>query len=350
MKAIRLKEYGKLVVEEIPNPQIAEHQVLVKVNYASICGSDQHIYIGDFHPRTKLPMTPGHEFSGTIVETGKNITKFQSGDRVSVDPMIWCGTCPACRLGHYPACTSLKLLGVDLDGGFAEYVAADEEKIYKLPAEISDSSAALIELYSIGFHACKRAGVKKNDKVAIWGAGKVGQVILQAARTITDNTIYIIDILDKRLQIAPPHYQNIVTINAKKQNPVEAIHELTDGNGVDVAIEAVGHAKHIEGQSNPVQNCILSIRGAGTVCVLGLSSEESPILTKELIWREAKIIASRVNQGEFQDAIDHLSAGNLKPDILISKEIEPSQAMEAFQLLEDEPENYLKILIKLSDI
>jgi threonine dehydrogenase-like Zn-dependent dehydrogenase len=331
----------------MPDPHIEDHQVLVKVNYASICGSDQHIVNGDFHPRTKLPMTPGHEFSGTIIETGSRVKDFKLDEKVAIDPIIWCGECPACKRNHYPACTSLKLLGVDLDGGFAEYVAVDQEKIYKLPDTISDRFAALVELYSIGFHACKRAGVKKDDSVAIWGAGKVGQVILQAARTITDNTIYMVDILEKRLQIAPPHYKNIVTINAKNQNPVEAILELTNGNGVDVAFEAVGHAENIETQSNPVQNCILSIRGAGTVCVLGLSGEASPIVTKDLIWREAKIIASRVNQGEFQDAIDHLSTGNLNPDILISKEIKPSQAMEAFQLLEDEPENYLKILIKL---
>ena len=350
MKAIRLIEYGKLKVENIPDPSIKDHQVLIKVDYASICGSDQHIVKGDFHPRTKLPMTPGHEFSGTIVETGSQVKDYKPDEKVAVDPIIWCGQCPACKLNHYPACTNLKLLGVDMDGGFAEYVAVDANKLYRLPSDIPDQSAALIELYSIGFHACQRAGVKKDDTVAIWGAGKVGQVILQAARTITENTIYMVDILEERLNISDRNYQDIVTINAKKENPVEVIQELTKGNGVDVAIEAVGHAKTIDAQPNPVQSSILSIRGAGTVCVLGLSGEESPILTRDLIWREAKIVASRVNQGEFQDVIDNLSSGNLKPDILISKEVEPLQAMEAFQLLEDEPENYLKILIKLTGI
>jgi threonine dehydrogenase-like Zn-dependent dehydrogenase len=348
MKAIRLKTYNELVVEDVPEPAIANNQVLVKVNYASICGSDQHIIKGDFHPRTKLPMTPGHEFSGTIVETGNQVADYKAGDRVAVDPMIWCGECPACQLKHYPACTSLKLLGVDMDGGFAEYVAADESKLYRLSSNISEQAAALVELYSIGFHSCNRAGLKKDDTVVIWGAGKVGQVILQAARTITENTIYMVDLLEKRLNVSKNAYGNIVTINAKTENPVEVIQELTKGDGVDVAIEAVGHAECIASQPNPVQGCILSIRGAGTVCVLGLSGEESPILIRDLIWREAKIVASRVNQGEFKDVIEHLSEGNLNPDILISKEIDPSQAMEALQLLENEPENYLKILINLS--
>jgi threonine dehydrogenase-like Zn-dependent dehydrogenase len=350
MKAIRLKEYEKLVVEDIPVPAYKDDQVLVRVGYASICGSDQHIFKGDFHPRTILPMTPGHEFGGTIVEIGKNVTNFEPGDRVAVDPIIWCGKCPACELNHYPACTSLKLLGVDMDGGFAEYVAASEDKLFKLTSNISDQAAALIELFSIGFHASNRAGLKEDDTVAIWGAGKVGHAILQAVRTTTKNTVFMVDLLDKRLQVASDNYEDIVTINATKQNPVEIIQDFTSGKGVDIAFEAVGHAADIENQPNPVQSSILSIRGAGTVCVLGLSSEESPILTKELIWREAKIVASRVNHGEFEDAIEHLSKGNLKPEIMISKEIEPSQAMKAFRLLENEPENYLKIMIKLNDL
>jgi len=347
MKAIRLKEYKNLVVEDIPVPSFGDNQVLIKVGYASICGSDQHIYKGDFHPRTTLPMTPGHEFSGTIVETGKNVKRFVSGDRVAVDPIIWCGDCPACKLKHYPACKSLKLLGVDMDGGFAEYVAAGENKLFKLSSNISDKAAALIELYSIGFHAGNRAGLKKGDTVVIWGAGKVGHAILQAVRTKTNNTVFMVDVLDKRLGVAADNYDNIITINSTKQNPIEVIYDYTKGKGVNIAFEAVGHAINIEDRPNPVQSCILSIHGAGIVCVLGLSSEQSPILIKDLIMREAKIVASRVNHGEFQDVIEHLSTGNLKPEILISKEVNPSQVMDAFQLLESEPENYLKILIKL---
>jgi threonine dehydrogenase-like Zn-dependent dehydrogenase len=345
-----LTEYYKLEVDEIPIPEIKDNQVLVKVGYASICGSDQHIIKGDFHPRTQLPMTPGHEFSGTVSEVGNQVKDYTPGEKVAVDPIIWCGTCVACRQHHYPACTNLKLLGVDMDGGFAEYVAVDENRLYRLSSDISDQSAALIELFSIGFHACKRAGVKKDDTIAIWGAGKVGQVILQAARTITDNTIFMVDILDKRLMISEQNYQDVVIINSKYENPLDVIQEKTNGDGVDAAFEAVGHAENIQGQSNPVQNCILSIRGAGTVCVLGLSGEESPLLVRDLIWREAKIVASRVNHGEFSDVIKHLQTGNLQPDILISKEIDPAGVMEAFHLLESEPENYLKILIKLSRI
>ncbi|MBT4485823.1 MAG: alcohol dehydrogenase catalytic domain-containing protein, partial [Candidatus Latescibacteria bacterium] len=103
MKAAVLTEYKKIQWQDIPEPEIGDSEVLVKVSFASICGTDQHIFNGEFHPRTKLPLVPGHEFVGTIAEIGNNVTGFNPGDRVAVDPIIWCGKCPACEIGHYPA-------------------------------------------------------------------------------------------------------------------------------------------------------------------------------------------------------------------------------------------------------
>ncbi len=185
MKAAVLTEYKKIQWQDVPEPEIGDSDVLIKISYASICGTDQHIFNGEFHPRTKLPLIPGHEFVGEIADTGKNVSGFNVGDRVAVDPIIWCGKCPACEIGHYPACTSLKLLGIDMDGGFAEYVASKDSMLYKIDPAISDRDAALVEPYAIGFHASKRAGVQDGDTIAFYGAGKIGQPIMQAARTIT---------------------------------------------------------------------------------------------------------------------------------------------------------------------
>lgn len=347
MKAAVLQEYGRIVWQDVPVPAINDDQVLIRVNYASICGTDQHIFKGEFHPRTRLPLIPGHEFAGTITELGKNVRDYKLGDSVAVDPVIWCGECAACQIQHYPACVSLKLLGVDIDGGFGEYIAVNMDKLYLLEPEINSRDAALIELFSIGFHACRRAELKSNDTVAIWGTGKVGHSILQAVRTKTQNTVFLIDIIDQRLTIAKRYYDNVHTINVKNEDPILLIKEMTQGRGVDVAFEAVGHAVEIEGQSDPVQSCIKTIRGAGTVCVLGLSNQPTSILMKELIWREARIIASRVNQGEYSEAIQHLAQGNLKPEVLITKEMSAREAQKAFEILARKPENYLKILLKL---
>jgi threonine dehydrogenase-like Zn-dependent dehydrogenase len=153
MKAAVIREYGKITLEDVKKPDLLDNNVMVRVKYASICGSDQHIFKGEFHPRTKLPLIPGHEFAGVVEEVGREVRNISPGDKVTVDPIIWCGTCAACREGHYPACTSLKLVGIDLNGGFAEYVSVPAQMIFKVPNHISDEYAALIEILSIGFHA-----------------------------------------------------------------------------------------------------------------------------------------------------------------------------------------------------
>ena len=345
MNAAVLTEYKKIQWQEMPVPQFGDDEVLVKVKYAGICGTDQHIFNGDFDPRTTTPMIQGHEFAGTIVALGKKVTGFKEGDRVTVDPIVWCGKCAACQLGHYPACTSLKIIGVDMNGGFAEYAAVKESMLYKLPPQISDKHAALIEVFSIGFHACNRAGLKENDTVAIWGAGRIGQCILQAVRTKTDNTIFAIDVWQNRLKIAKDNYSDVMEINPEKLDPISVIKEYTNGRGVDVAFEAVGHAVSVPDRPHPVRGCVQSIRGAGIVCVLGLSDDPAPIVMKELIWKEAKIISSRVSHGEFAKTIEHMAKGSLNPDALVSAEIPASKAQQAFEMLEKEPYRYLKILL-----
>ena len=345
MKAAVIEKYNHITWKNKPDPVVKDYDVLVKIAYASICGTDQHIFKGEFHPRTALPLIPGHEFSGTIEKTGRDVQRFKKGDRVAVDPIIWCGHCPACQLGHFPACSSLKLVGIDLDGGFAEFISVNESMCYLLKDDISLKHAALIELLAIGFHACRRAGLETGDTAVIFGAGKVGQCILQAAGTITKKQIFLVDILENRLQLAKQNYPDITVINCLKEDPVEVIKNLTGDKGVDVAFEAVGHAVKIENRMNPVRECIHSIRGGGKVCVLGLSDEPAPIVMKELILKEAKIIASRVTSGEFELAVNNMH--KLKPDAIITSEMKMSHAGKAFELLEKDPENQLKIILSV---
>ena len=169
MQAAVLKAYRQFEWTEVPTPGCGATQVLIKVSHAGICGSDLHVYQGEFHPRTPVPFVPGHEFAGTVAEMGKDVVGLCSGDVVAVDPIVWCGRCAACRLEHYPACTSLKLVGIDFDGGFAEYVRVEVDQVYKIPAGIEPTHAALVEVLAIGFHACRRAQVKAGDALAIWG-------------------------------------------------------------------------------------------------------------------------------------------------------------------------------------
>jgi threonine dehydrogenase-like Zn-dependent dehydrogenase len=158
----------------------------------------------------------------------------------------------------------------------------------------------------------------------------------------------MVDPLENRLEIATKNYENVVGINPKKENPVDAIKRLTNGKGVDIAFEAVGHEVEIEGVYPPVRSAVQSICGGGKVCVLGLGDHPSPVVFKELIWKEGQIITSRVSDGEFTEVIENLDAGKLKPEALISKIMHGSQIQKAFELVQKEKEKYLKVLLDFS--
>jgi len=219
--------------------------------------------------------------------------------------------------------------------------------VYKVPDHISDEHAALVEILAIGFHASARAGIGKDDDILIVGSGKVGQSILHAAKTITKGKIILADILDERLSIASSTFPDIYTINIRKTDPTVFVKELTDGKGVDIAFESVGHEVPVEGRHNPIRTCINAIKGGGKVCVLGLSDHPAEILMKELIWKEARIITSRVSHGEFAKAIEALANGTLNPQSMITGILNLEDAQKGFELLEKEPENHLKILLKV---
>ena len=348
MKAAVLTEYNKVEWKEVPSPVCRPDEVLIRVSFGCICGSDQHIHKGEFHPRTRTPMIMGHEFAGVVHEVGAEVEGFAVGEKVAPDPIIWCGKCPACLRGHYPACTSLKLIGIDMDGGFAQFIALPPSMLYKVPDSIPHEHAALVEVLSIGFHAKNRAAVAAGDVIAIWGSGKVGLCILEAVRTVTDQTVFMVDILDERLAVGPAHYDRVIPVNAAKEDPVERIMRETGGKGVDIAFEAVGHAEELEKRVNPVWSCVRSIRGGGTVCVLGLGNEPSPLVFKELIWKEGHIVTSRVSHGEFAEAIANLEQGKLRPDALITGTLPASRTQEGFERLDADPANNLKILLDFS--
>ena len=347
MNAAVVEAYGSIRWKRVPRPAVSGREVLVRVTHASICGSDQHVLSGEMHPRTRLPLIPGHEFAGLVEECGPGAARFRKGDRVTVDPVIWCGQCPACRLGHHPACAYLQVIGIDRDGGFAEFVSVPEDRVHPVPADLTPQQSALIEVMSVGFHALNRSGLKAGDTAAVWGAGKIGQCILQACRTVTDKPLFIVDVLDSRLQTAARAVPGCITINAGKTDAVRAVREATGGWGADVAFEAVGHETEIPGSVPPVRACIQVIRGGGTVCVLGLSGRPTALVMRELILKEARIAASRVSHGEFPGAIEQIRKGTVHPERLVTDIIGPERIQEAFAWLDRDPSGHLKIILEI---
>jgi threonine dehydrogenase-like Zn-dependent dehydrogenase len=346
MKAAILTNDREIKFGEVPAPRPENDQVLVRVHWASICGTDLHIYLGEFKPRVTYPRILGHEFSGILESVGKDVSHLKEGDKVVVDPIIWCNQCPACLNGNQNACHFLKLIGVDVDGAFSEYVIADSDKVFKVPEGISLRDAALTELYSLGVHSTRKAMIEPGDRVVILGAGRLGLSVLEVIKQTGASWVCSVDLLENRLEIAKRLGADLV-INSREEDPVRKILSVTDGLGVDRVIETVGTAVEIGNRTMPVEQAVRMTRHGGRIVVMGMGSQYTPVFWKEFVMKEIQLVGSRVTLGDFPRALSLMAQGRFHPDLLISNEFPLEETGKAFRLLENEPDRYLKLLIKV---
>jgi len=346
MKAAVLVARNKIELRDVPALSPGKGQVLIAVKYAGICGTDVHIFGGEFEGRVKYPTILGHEFAGIVHEVGEGVKAVQTGDKVTVDPIIPCMRCVACREGNTSGCRSLRLLGVDLDGGFAQYVVADEERVFKLPDRVGVHDGAMVEIFSIGVHAVRRGAVDPNDFVVVLGAGRLGLSIISVLKRSSAGTIVATDIEDYRLDIARrigAHY----CINAAHKDVVKEVLAITGGVGADRIFEAVGHAAKSSSGLQPVAEATEMIRSAGRVIVLGQGPEPEPVFWRPFVWKEATLITSRVTRGEFPRAISMLESGLLDPKPLITHEVPLDRAPDAFHMIVEGRERAVKVIVKV---
>jgi L-gulonate 5-dehydrogenase len=331
---------------EAPKPVISPAEVLLETKAAGICGTDLHIYRGEFVGRVSFPAIQGHEFGGLIVDVGKNVDDFKPGDRVVVDPIISCHSCPACLTGHINACQTLKLFGVDLDGGYAQYVAVPRRHLFHLPASIPMTDAPMVEMYALGHHILQRGQVQPGETVAILGAGKLGLSILDVlCHSVNPGVTIVTDLQPFRLETAKKLGANYA-INITEIDPVDWILEFTNGVGVDCVIEAVGHYHLTEGQDPPLAQAVSMIRSGGRVVTTGLGEQLSAVHFKTLVLKEAQIIASRVTRGEFPRAIQMMSRGLLHPELLITNVIPLDAITKAFARVDREDPEVIKVVLE----
>ena len=345
MKAAILHNDFDIRAGEVPDPRLPDDHVILRSEFAGICGTDLHVYRGEFRKRVSYPAVLGHEFSGTILEVGKKVRGFSVNDRVVVDPILSCYQCPACLTGHINACVSLKLLGIDVAGGFGEYVAVPVDRLYRLPDDVPSQHAPMIELYAVGHHILRRGRVQPGEQIAILGAGRLGLAILDVlCHGASPGRTIVIDIENHRLQIARTLGADI-TVNARDEDAVERVFERTGGLGVDCVIEAIGHFQEMEGREPPLNQAVRMIRNGGRIVTAGLGEQVSAIHFKTLVMKEAEIIASRVTLGEFPWAIRLMSKGLLHPALLISRQIPAGQVTAAFRLVDEEKPDVLKVVL-----
>ena len=347
MKAAVLTGDKEFKFREVPEPYPKDDQVLIHVHWAGICGTDLHIYLGEFKHRVTYPRIPGHELSGVVESVGKNVSRFKKGDKLVVDPIIWCNQCTACLDGHHNACHFLKLIGIEMDGAFAEYVVADVDKVFKVPDGISLRNAALTELYSLGVHAVRRAMIEPGDKVVILGAGRLGLSVLESMKQTGASWVCSVDLLKNRLEIAQKIGADL-TINAREKDPVEEILSLTGGFGVDRVIETVGPVKEVPNRMWPMAQAVRIVRHGGRIVVMGQGAQSTPVVWSDVVMKEAQIVGGRVTLGDFPRTLRLMPQGRFHPDLIISKEYSLEETGEAFRLLEEEPDRYVKFLIKVA--
>jgi 2-desacetyl-2-hydroxyethyl bacteriochlorophyllide A dehydrogenase len=347
MKAGILYNAKDIRIGEAPRPQIGVHDVLLESKAAGICGTDLHIYRGEFVGRVSYPAIQGHEFGGVIVEVGAEVRNFKIGDRVAVDPIISCHSCPACLTGHINACRTLKLLGVDLDGGYGQYVAVPASHLCALPDSVPMKHAPMVEMYALGHHILQRGQVQPGETVAILGSGKLGLSILDVlCHSASPGFSMVTDLQSFRLETAQKLGVD-VALNINEADPVEVVLELTDGVGVDCVIEAVGHYHLPEGQEAPLAQAVKMIRNGGRIVTTGLGEQLSAVHFKILVLKEAQIIASRVTRGEFPRAIQMMSRGLLHPNLLIT-DIQPLEDISAaFAQVDREDPETIKIVLEI---
>ena len=242
MKVAVMEGIGKMGYTERPIPTPKDDEVLVKLEYVGICGSDMHYYetgaIGDYV--VKPPFVLGHEPGGTVVEVGSNVKHLKVGDRVALEPGKTCGHCEFCRQGKYNLCPDVVFFATPpVDGVFQEYVAHEAALCFKLPENVSTLEGALIEPLAVGFHAANQGEAHAGQTAVVMGAGCIGLVSMMALKAEGVSRVYVVDVMQKRLDKALELGADGV-INGKDEDAVEAVRKLTEGAGCDLVIETAG--------------------------------------------------------------------------------------------------------------
>ncbi len=340
MKAIKVIEPFKVEIVDVPKPEIKnDDDVIVRITSGGICGSDIGIYNGTNSLAT-YPRLIGHEFGGIVTETGKNVTSVKAGDKVAVDPVISCGHCYACRIGRHNVCSTLEVMGVHRDGGFAEFVCAPEANIHKFHKDFDESFLGLVEPFTIGVEINRRGQITKGDKVLIMGSGPIGIAAMQVAKR-NGAEVIMTDLVKERLDKALSMGADEVVL-VSEENLEERLLKFTDGEGIPVIVDTVCIPSSFE------QSVQLACP-AGRIVVLGLKNVPSQITMADITKKELTIAGSRLNNNCFDEVIAGFEDGTLHPEQLMTKSYNYKDIMEALTMITEHPQVVLKLVLKFED-
>lgn len=334
MRTIVVNEPNNLVINETNIPIPKENEALLRVLFCGICGSDMLLYTGG-HYFASYPRVPGHEFSAEIVEIPENDKGLCVGQIVTASPYFNCATCYPCLNGRVNCCENNRTMGVHMDGAFSEYIVMPISKIY-YGKGIAPEKLALIEPFSIGYHAMKRANVKKGDNVLIVGAGPIGIFAMLAAKQLGANP-FISDVMQGRLDFALSMGAT-GACNVADTDVSVWVKEVTGGHGMDVCAEASG---------SPVAllSCIENVCFAGRIVLIGNGKKETTFNHSILIKKELDVIGSRNSLNDFAPLIDIIKEDNFDIMRIVTSTYPFEKVNEAFSKLMTNDGSQMKILL-----
>ncbi|WP_300001912.1 Zn-dependent oxidoreductase [uncultured Cedecea sp.] len=335
MKSIVIQQPNKLQIEERPVPQPATGEVRVKVRYASICGSDVHIWRGH-NPFAQYPRVIGHEFFGVIDAVGEGIDASRLGERVSVDPVVSCGHCYPCSVNRPNVCTELQVIGVHRDGGFSEYSCVPAANAYPVPDAIPDQLASLIEPFTIAANISAFLSPVPGDIALIYGAGPMGLTAIQVLKSVYGvDQVIVADRLPERLLMARNNGADLTLDNS--QVPLST--QLA-GIKPTLIIDAACHPSILS-------EAIALASPAARIGLLGFSDEACHFTQKGLTSKELSLFTSRLNSKRFPAVIDWLTRGLLEPEKLVTHYLPLSQAEDAMSKFEQDPRGCCKVILDI---
>ena len=341
MKALLLSRYRHLEIADVPEPVPGAEDVLARVGACGICGSDVHGYDGASGRRIP-PIIMGHEAAGTVAAVGSGVNQFSLGERVTFDSTIYCGRCEYCLRAETNLCNNRRVLGVSCGdyrcaGAFAEYVVVPRRIVHRLPDSLSFSEAAMLEAVSVALHAVSLSRIEPEDTALVLGAGMIGLLILQALRAAGCAKVWVTDIDASRLKLASELGATVVLQATGKELPSK-ISDLTGGNGVDLAIEAIGI-------NETVAAAIDCVRKGGTVTLVGNITPEVTLPLQKVVSRQIRLQGSCASAGEYPQAIDLVASGRIRVKPLITAVAPLEDGPRWFERLYSREPNLLKVVL-----
>jgi len=347
MNALVLHAVGDARVDRVPRPTPGPGEVLVRVAFCGVCGSDI--------PRTfvkgtyQFPTICGHEFAGTVEACGEQVQDYWPGDRVVVFPLLWCGRCASCERGNYVQCADYDYYGSRRDGAFAEYVAVPPQNLIRVPDAVSIEAASMTEPAAVALHALKRAGGGfVGESVVIFGAGPIGLMCAQWARMMGAAQVILFDLVPEKLAMAGRlGFER--AFDPRGVDPVEKVGELTGGYGAEVCVEAAGVPVTLN-------NALAAARVGGRVVLLGNPSADVTIpasLISQAMRRELDVLgtwnssfSAQGNNDDWHAVLAAVASGAVDLDSLVTHRVPLQEALDALVMMRDQSEFFAKVLIQ----